>query len=101
MHRMRLQLSAIGPGLLLASYMACSLIFIADISTGARKLKRSALIHNGTLRSVVTAALVLLCTSGLFFILGSLSNICARRAGRDDSTIRSQVEERCLDSSRR
>lgn len=101
MHRMRLQLSAIGPGLLLASYTACSLIFIADISTGARKLSRSALIHNGNLRSVATAALVLLCISGFFFILGSVSNICAGCRERADSVIRSLLEERCLHSSRR
>lgn len=100
MRRMRLQLSAIGPALLLASYAACSLIFIADISTGAEQLNRSALIHNGTLRSVVTAALVLLCISGFFFILGSLSNICVARTEREDSAIRSLLEERCLHSSR-
>jgi hypothetical protein len=101
MGRMRMQLSAIGPGLLLASYTACSLIFIADISTGAKKLSRSALFHDAPLRSIVTAALVLLCISGCFFILGALSNIRAGRREREDSAIRSLLEERCLLSSRR
>lgn len=79
---------ALWPVLLLASYTACSLVFIADISTGAEQLSRSALIHNPTLRLVATAALVLVCASGFFFIVGSLSNIGAAGRERENSVIR-------------
>lgn len=51
-------LSATWPALLLASYIACSLVFIADISTGAQKLSRSALIHNASLWGIPVAIMV-------------------------------------------
>jgi len=72
-------LSATWPALLLASYIACSPVFIADISTGAQKLSRGALIHNATLWSILSTALALLCISVFFVILGSLSRFCAGR----------------------